>query len=142
MKYSALLIALAIATLPGTLAAQTTMQTQARDFAAHRVQDGRRLLLGPQPAGPLPVPVGQSCTELYAQRVALMQAQADYTPRFTDDPRNRAAVFIGTIFTPAFYYLAYSGVTEYLESGTRVDREAQLDALRQASAAQQCFVVR
>lgn len=79
-------------------------------FTHHRIGDVRRLVLGPYQPQIAPVPPAQSCRDLYAQRLPLMQAQNDYRPGFTDDPRNRAAIFIGTIFTPAFYYLAFTGV--------------------------------
>lgn len=116
------------------------VQRDTEQFVYDRIGDGQRLVLGPHAPSVAPVPPDQTCADLYAQRVALMQTQYDYKPAFTDDPRNRAAIFIGTIFTPAFYYLAFSGIQAYTEATDDAATQAQLDALRYASATQQCFV--
>ncbi|MGD9600957.1 MAG: hypothetical protein AB7O21_07315 [Gammaproteobacteria bacterium] len=120
----------------------TPEQVSARSeqFVYDRLGDGQRMLLGPAAPRAVTVPPGQSCAALYERRVALLRAQYDYKPAYTDDPRNRAAVFIGTIFTPAFYYLAFSGVQAYNDAAGGADVQAEIDALRYASAAQQCFV--
>ncbi len=116
------------------------VREDAEQFAYDRISDGRRLVLGPYPPRVAPVPPAQNCRDLYAQRLALMQTQYDYKPKFTDDPRNRAAVFIGTIFTPAFYYLAFSGIQAYGDATFDAQNQSHLDALRYASAEQQCYV--
>ncbi len=109
-------------------------------FAYDRIGDGRRMLLGAYPPRVRTPPPGQSCAELYQQRVKLIQQEYDYRPGFTDDPRNRAAVFIGSIFTPGFYFLAFSGIQNYNDVTNNAETQARLDALRYASAEQQCFV--
>jgi hypothetical protein len=109
-------------------------------FAYDRLQDGRRLLLGPQPVTPPTLPASQSCEDLYLRRLALMRGQVDYKPPYTDDPRNRAAVFIGALWTPGFYYLAFSGIQAYVDAQRKPEAQAEIDALRSASAAQRCFV--
>lgn len=111
-------------------------------FAQDRARDALRLLEGPQPPAPRTAPRDLSCTELYERRVTLMRQTRDYRPGYWDDPRNKAAIFIGTIYNPAFYFLAYSGITEYLETarGTADDIRTELDSLRYASAYKQCFV--
>lgn len=109
-------------------------------FVDDRIDDGRLLLFGPDAPRVAPVPAGQTCAELYERRLQLMRSQYDYKPAYTDDPRNRAAVFIGTITTAGFYYLPFSGVQAYLDANDDGDVQAEIDALRYASAAQQCFV--
>lgn len=116
------------------------VREDAEQFAYDRIGDGRRLLLGPSAPRVPPVSPQATCADLYAERLRLMQSQLDYKPAYTDDPRNRAAVFIGTIFTPAFYYLAFSGIQAYGEANDGAAAQGRLDALRYASAAQQCFV--
>lgn len=116
------------------------VREDAEQFTYDRLGDGRRLLIGPSPPSSAPVPSAQSCRDLYTQRLAIMRTQYDYKPAFTDDPRNRAAIFIGTIFTPAFYYLAFSGIQAYGEANDEAQSQSQLDALRYASAQQQCYV--
>jgi hypothetical protein len=115
------------------------VQENTEQFAYDRLADGRRLLFGPYPPRVAPVPPAQTCAELYAERVQLMRAQVDYKPAYTDDPRNRAAVFIGTLFTPGFYYLAFTGVQAYLDATDDASAQSRLDALRYASAEQQCY---
>jgi hypothetical protein len=116
------------------------VEQASEQFAYDRLRDGQRLVLGPSPPRVAPVPANQTCAELYAQRLALMQTQVDYKPAFTDDPRNRAAIFVGTLFPPAFFYLAFSGIQAYGDANDDAATQAQLDALRYASATQQCFV--
>ncbi|MGH8598437.1 MAG: hypothetical protein ACREXT_17430 [Gammaproteobacteria bacterium] len=116
------------------------VQRDTEQFVYDRIGDGHRLILGPHAPHTAPVAPHQTCEALYAQRLALMQTQYDYKPAYTDDPRNRAAIFIGTIFTPAFYFLAFSGIQAYGEANDDAATHAQLDTLRYASAQQQCFV--
>jgi len=138
-----LLVLIGLALCAGAALAQPdwpTIQAHAEAFARERARDGQRLLLGPSAPATTPVPAGLSCAELYERRVALMQQQLDYRPAYTDDPRNQAAVFIGTIFTPAFYFLPFSGIQDYVQSDRKVRLEREIDTLRYAAAAQQCFV--
>jgi hypothetical protein len=116
------------------------LQAHAERFAYDQIDGGRRLLLGPHAPRPVTPPTHQSCAALYAQRVALMRTQVDYKPSYTDDPRNRGALFIGTIFPPAFYFLAFSGIQAYGDATHGADTREQLTALSYASAAQQCYV--
>lgn len=116
------------------------VQARAEAFARDRAADGRRLVLGPTAPQVTPPPATLTCTELYERRVALMQQQLDYRPAYTDDPRNQAAVFIGTIATPAFYFLPFSGIQDYVDADRKVRTERELDALRYASATRQCYV--
>lgn len=137
------LFALGLALVAGAAAAQPdwpTVQAHAEAFARDRARDGRRMLLGPTaPAVASPAPE-LDCAALYAQRVTLMRKQLDYRPPWSDDPRNQAAVFIGTIFTPGFYFLPFSGIQDYVDGDRKVRAERELDALRTAAAARQCYV--
>ena len=81
-----------------------------------------------------------SCAELYRMRTELLRQSYDYVPAYLDDPRNVAALAIGTIATPAFYYLPYTGVQSYLRGRRAIAADAELTALREASAAKDCFV--
>lgn len=116
------------------------VQAGTEQFVYDRIGEGRRLVLGPSAPRVSPVPSNQGCDALYAQRLALMRTQFDYKPPYTDDPRNRGALFIGTILPPAFYFLAFSGIQAYGEANDDAAAQAQLDALRYASATQQCYV--
>jgi hypothetical protein len=70
---------------------------QVREFALERYHDGCRLIEGPREA-PLPViNPAQSCGDLYRRRVTLRRHLNDYKPPYWSDPRNQAAVFLGTI---------------------------------------------
>ena len=107
---------------------------------AHFVYDEANALInGPQPAT-FRNYSQLSCAELYARRLKLYRKDVDTNPTFTDDPRNHAAVFIGLIYTPAFYYLPYSAIMNYRDHAHDVRRESKLDALRFASAERDCFI--
>lgn len=134
------LLALSAATASAAATDRETRRAATAAFVHDRAAEARHLLLGPaRPAPPAVLP-GQDCATLYARRLALMRTQYDYKPAYTDDPRNRAAVFIGTIFTPAFYYLAFTGIQSYTEHAHDAQTQAEIDALRYASALRQCYV--
>ena len=80
------------------------------------------------------------CEMLYERRLALYRENLDMNPAFTDDPRTRAAVFLGTVFTPAFAYLPFAAVMDYRAENARIERVGRLDALAYASSAQDCFI--
>ncbi len=104
-----------------------------------RYQDGRRLIEGPREVIPPALEPGQSCIALYERRLALLRHMDDYKPAYWDDPRNQAAVLIGTIWAPSFYFLSYSAINAHLDATNDTDPRAELDALRYASAQQRCF---
>jgi len=120
-------------------AAEPGFDDRARDFANDRVRDVRSLVNGPE-LPPSPAIDGNiGCIELYQRRVQLERERYDRNPPYWDDPRNQASVFLGTIWTPAFYFLGYSAVTDQLEANTAGEPQGEIDALRQASAALRCF---
>ena len=108
-------------------------------FAENRYRDIKKIILGPngQPA-PVIEPY-QTCQQLYRRRLELLPQTLNYKPDYWDDPRNQVAVFLGTMFTPAFYFLGYSGISAYLDAANQIDPRIELDALRHASARQRCF---
>jgi len=118
----------------------TEASSPAADFAAARVEDTRSLLFGHAAPAPVAPPAGLSCAELYERRLALMRTQLDYRPPYSDDPRNKAAFVVGTMWTPGFYFLPFSAVQDYLDADRKTDAEHELDQLRHASAMQQCYV--
>ncbi len=118
----------------------TDAQPPVAAFAAARVEDTRSLLFGHATPGPTPLPAGLTCAELYERRLALMRTQLDYRPPYSDDPRNKAAFAIGTMWTPGFYFLPFSAVQDYLDSDRKTNAENELDQLRHAAAMQQCYV--
>ena len=127
----------------GAQTAQTTSVTASdpvAEFAKKRFNDLKKLINGPngQPA-PHIAPY-QTCQQLYYRRLAIMPRTLNYKPDYWDDPRNQVAVFLGTMFTPAFYFLGYSGINAYLDAANQIDPRIELDALRHASAQQRCFV--
>ena len=111
---------------------------RAERFARDRVRDAHDLLVGPKRPSAMS-PMDLDCRELYARRVGLIQERLDYRSTFWDDPRNGTSVFLGAIWTPAFYYLAYNALATYTEANAGPQRQAEIDALRVASARQRCF---
>lgn len=116
----------------------TLSADQARAFARARIADGHALLLGPSQPTPPPV-MDYACTALYTRRLELMRAGLDYHQPYWDDPRHVAAIFVGAIWTPAFYYLPYRAVAGTAAGAHRDRVTAELDRLRHAAAAQRCF---
>ena len=139
------IIALALAVLAGSVRAESSVQSpttvyrqKAEQFARDRLSDARNFLIGPaRPAAVSPVTL--DCRALYTQRVALTRDRLDYRANFWDDPRNRAAAFIGAAWSGAFYYLPYSALAAYSSAISGPQTQTEIDALRAASARQRCF---
>ena len=112
---------------------------QVKQFVRERGQDVRELTLG-TPAPQSLAPADIDCTELYNRRIALMRRQVDYGPTdYFSDPRVGASVFIGAVWTPGFYYLPFHALQRFQHEQHRPQQQADIDALRTASAAQRCF---
>ncbi|MFT4561926.1 MAG: hypothetical protein ACI9BW_001669 [Gammaproteobacteria bacterium] len=120
-------------------AADQAIGENVRDFTLDRYHDARRLIQGPRAIVQAAVPANISCIELYERRLELLRQTEHHKPSYWDDPRNQAAVFIGTIWTPAFYFLSYSAVAAHLDGLNADEPLPNLDALRRASAAKRCF---
>ncbi len=126
--------------LSNLIPAQEPNIPQGIDAVGSNLLGNVRALFGPEvPAIPSDLDK-LSCGQLYAQRIALMRYMDDYAPAYWDDPRNGSAVALGTLYTPVFYYLGYTAVAGYQRTRQSVVMDAQLSALRQASARQDCFV--
>ncbi|MCC7412599.1 MAG: hypothetical protein IT495_13350 [Gammaproteobacteria bacterium] len=97
---------------------------------------------GPQVAVVTPDDLARSCEELYYERTVLMQRTNSFAPAYYDDPRNQAAAFLGTVFTPMYYLMGYTAFESYYDSRRVEAVNRRLDALRQVSAQKDCFVRR
>lgn len=140
MRPSTLLAILAsLSSSFSAFAADTTFERRAYEFANDRYDDIRTLINGPQLGTPPPIDPTAGCVALYERRMSLQRTMNDRNPAYWDDPRNQAAVFLGTVWTPAFYFLGYSAVNGYLDNLSTDDPQAEIDALRRASAALRCF---
>ena len=108
-------------------------------FMRDRGADARTLLFGaPRPQASAPTDL--DCSALYDRRVTLMRGQVDYdNTGFWDDPRNQAGVFVGAVWTPAFYYLPFRALAQFTAATHVSQVQADLDALRTQAAAQRCF---
>ena len=82
---------------------------KAERFTRDRFRDAHEFLIGPKRLSAVS-PIDLDCRELYARRIVLIQERLDYRPSVWDDPRNGTSVFLGAIWTPAFYYLAYNAL--------------------------------
>ncbi len=112
---------------------------QVKQFVQARAHDARNLALG-QGAPQMVMPTDLDCTTLYNRRVALMRGQLDVGPTdYFDDPRIGAGTFLGAVWTPAFYYLPFRTLQRFQDQQRRPQVQADIDALRAASAAQRCF---
>ena len=107
-------------------------------FVEERVRDARELLLGPTRPEVIEQ-TGSGCATLYARRLQLLRGNLEPNKNFASDPRHAAAAFVGTIWTPAFYYLPFRAVAETARGRHRRQAAAELDQLRAASAAARCF---
>ncbi|MCB1748774.1 MAG: hypothetical protein H6977_02995 [Gammaproteobacteria bacterium] len=124
--------------LPGHADTPVLTAAQAKAFARARLADAGDLLTGPgRPQ--LPSVAEQDCAALYERRLALFHAGLDRAPAFWDEPRHVAAVVIGTMWTPAFYFLPYRAVAATTAERGRHAELDELTALRRAAARAHCF---
>lgn len=137
--FTLLAIFAALSTTFPAFAAELTLEQRTRQFATDRYDDVRTLINGPQEVTPPPVDPTAGCVALYERRMSLQRTMTDRNPAYWDDPRNQAAVFLGTVWTPAFYFLGYSALNGHLDELSADDPQVEIDALRRASAALRCF---
>ena len=118
---------------------QAVEPVQVKQFVQARARDARNLTLG-HPVPQIIMPTNLDCTTLYNRRIALMRGQLDTGPTdYFDDPRIGAGTFLGAVWTPAFYYLPFRTLQRFQDQQRRPQVQADIDALRAASAAQRCF---
>lgn len=118
---------------------QAVEPIQVKQLVQARARDARNLTLG-HPAPQIIMPANLDCTTLYNRRVALIRGQLDAEPTdYFDDPRIGAGTFLGAVWTPAFYYLPFRTLQRFQDQQRRPQVQADIDALRAASAAQRCF---
>ena len=120
--------------------ATITASDPVAEFAQRRLNDLKKLIKGPNGQPAPHIEPFQTCQQLYYRRLEILPRTLNYKPDYWDDPRNRVAVFLGTMFAPAFYFLGYTGVSAYLDAANQIDPRIELDALRHASAQQRCFL--
>lgn len=108
-------------------------------FGRARFDDARQLVNGARPPAVPAISPELDCRALYQQRVALSRDQLNYRPSFWEDPRSQTGVFLGAVWTPAFYYLPYRAFTDYRANAKAPQVQADIDALRAASAQLRCF---
>ena len=129
----------AVAAEPSAPLLEAVAPVQVKQFVQARARDARNLTLG-QAAPQTVMPTDLDCTTLYHRRVALMRGQLDDGPTdYFNDPRIGAATFLGAVWTPAFYYLPLRTLQRFQDQQRRPQVQADIDALRAASAAQRCF---
>jgi hypothetical protein len=110
--------------------------SQAVQREAQKVGD---FLEGPQYRS-WPVNPALDCTQIYEEMVRLTPYTYNYKPDFYDDPRNGAIGALGFAFTPIFYAWSYTALDRYSEQRKISDTGQRIDALRRASARQDCWV--
>ena len=124
--------------IAGTQVMPRLTTEQVRQFTRARLDDSYELLLGPSNPAAITI-TERDCRKLYQQRVTLMRSRLDHRKPFWGEPRHVGAVFVGALWTPAFYYLPYRALTEVAADARAATVVSELDALRAASASARCF---
>ncbi len=94
----------------------------------------------PRQTAPAPVRPGPSCEQIYNEILRLHNLTYSHEPSFTENSLNRGIALAGAIFPPAFAFFGFTAAKSYLEHKRILSAEQRIDALRQLSAQQQCFV--
>lgn len=80
-----------------------------------------------------------SCFELDDRLTRLTPKTYSEAPEFYSDPRNGAAVWVGTLWTPAWAYLGYAGLRQEYRESRMAAAHAEMDQLRQLKARRHCY---
>jgi hypothetical protein len=82
----------------------------------------------------------KDCRQLELELRALQPKTYSYKPGFYEDPKQGAALWVGTtMFWPAYGVVAWSAVTEYDEQGRKINSENRIAELQQLKADLRCF---
>ena len=79
------------------------------------------------------------CIQLETELSALEPLSYSYKPGFYEDPAHGAAIWAGVLSSPAFAYLAYSGVAEYYDEQRMREARDRIHVLRRLKANRRCF---
>ena len=80
-----------------------------------------------------------SCLELDQQLATLEPQTYSDNPEFYSDPIQGTALWVGTLWTPAWAYLGYTGYKEHQQQGRMADAEAKMEHLRKLKALRHCY---
>jgi len=80
-----------------------------------------------------------SCRELDDLLTALAPQTYSDTPEFYRDPLKGSAIWVGTLWSPAWAYLGYAGLQEAYQHNRRNEAGAEMDQLRRLKARQHCY---
>lgn len=81
----------------------------------------------------------RSCEQLETELSALEPLTYSYKPGFYQDPLHGAAIWGGLVASPAFGYLAYSGLAEYYDEKRMREARDRISVLRRLKAYRRCF---
>jgi hypothetical protein len=82
----------------------------------------------------------KDCRQLELELRALQPKTYSYKPGFYEDPKQGAALWVGTtMFWPAYGVLVWGAVTEYDEQGRKINSENRIAELQQLKADRRCF---
>lgn len=121
---------------PYALAAAIDPVAQAIEGGARNVQS---FIAGPSSERP---EVGDhlNCEQIYDRIVRLAPRTYNYRAGYWEDPRNAAIGALGFVVTPMFYAWGYTAFDHYGEQQQIAAANREIDALRYASARQDCWV--
>lgn len=82
----------------------------------------------------------KSCVELEREMLAITPLTYSYKPGFYDNPYQGGSLFLGTLFSPAFYlFPAYDYYLGYRERARIIPAENRIETLRRLKADKHCF---
>lgn len=94
----------------------------------------------PEKLQPLPGDVAKSCPELDQEIVSLLPLTYSERPGFYQDPLNGAALWVGSLHTPAAYaLLGYTASMDYLDWRRRFPVQQRIELLQRLKARRHCF---
>jgi len=126
----------------GIAAAPGALWRKGKAAAGAAVRDLTLAAPAPAMAAREPADAGKRCGQLYYETRELVQRQHALRsrPRYWDDRRNQAIVFLGTVLTaPAHYLLGATAVQAYRGGRRHVELNARIDALRHTAARKGCY---
>ncbi len=80
-----------------------------------------------------------SCRELEQEMVSLVPQTYSYKPGFFDDSLQGAALWLGSEYKEAYWFVLYGLYFDYQESRRIIPAEDRIEVLRRLKAEKRCF---
>lgn len=125
--------------LPASQASEFNQQVSEVLDEAKAALDSVYIYRRPQALEGLEEDKALTCRELEQELASLTPKTYSYKPGFYDDPIQGTALWIGTTYEEAYWFVLYGLYYDYQESRRIISAEDRIETLRRVKAQKRCF---